>query len=171
MLQNLANKPSYSKEAYMMSLNPFVDTNKTRMNLFLNALCDVGDFYDSLEVSIICSNILHTTLTLLPSTDGSIHGFVKERSANQHYPQRVVQHSISSHSTSRFAGEWVALLNLSSESLRPDHHRLETTNNTFESFSTNLVPLQLRFLERRTERLTFLFTLDGRCRSKISRQR
>ncbi|GAA5857887.1 hypothetical protein JCM5353_002893 [Sporobolomyces roseus] len=50
MLQNLANKPSYSKEAYMMSLNPFVDTNKTRMNLFLNALCDVGDFYDSLEM-------------------------------------------------------------------------------------------------------------------------
>ncbi|GAA5906225.1 uncharacterized protein JCM6883_005481 [Sporobolomyces salmoneus] len=50
MLQNLANKPSYSKEAYMMSLNPFVDTNKTRMNLFLNSLCDVGDFYDSLEM-------------------------------------------------------------------------------------------------------------------------
>lgn len=51
MLQNLANKPSYAKEAYMMSLNPFVDTNKTRMNQFLNALCDVGDFYDTLEVS------------------------------------------------------------------------------------------------------------------------
>ncbi|GAA6009368.1 hypothetical protein JCM11491_004295 [Sporobolomyces phaffii] len=50
MLQNLANKPSYSKEAYMMSLNPFVDTNKTRMNIFLNSLCDVGDFYDSLEM-------------------------------------------------------------------------------------------------------------------------
>ncbi|KDE05217.1 hypothetical protein MVLG_04355 [Microbotryum lychnidis-dioicae p1A1 Lamole] len=50
MLQNLANKPSYSKEAYMMSLNPFVDNNKTRMNQFLNALCDVGDFYDTLEM-------------------------------------------------------------------------------------------------------------------------
>ncbi|KAM0747127.1 ras GTPase-activating protein [Meredithblackwellia eburnea MCA 4105] len=50
MLQNLANKPSYSKEAYMMSLNPFVDINKTRMNLFLNSLCDVGDFYDTLEM-------------------------------------------------------------------------------------------------------------------------
>lgn len=50
MLQNLANKPSYAKEAYMMSLNPFVDNNKTRMNLFLNSLCDVGDFYDTLEV-------------------------------------------------------------------------------------------------------------------------
>lgn len=35
----------------MMSLNPFVETNKARMNLFHNALCEVGDFYDSLEVS------------------------------------------------------------------------------------------------------------------------
>lgn len=50
MLQNLANKPSYAKEAYMMTLNPFVDNNKTRMNLFLNSLCDVGDFYETLEV-------------------------------------------------------------------------------------------------------------------------
>ncbi|KAK4050694.1 RasGAP protein [Microbotryomycetes sp. JL201] len=50
MLQNLANKPSYSKEAYMMSLNPFVDNNKARMNQFLNALCEVGDFYDTLEM-------------------------------------------------------------------------------------------------------------------------
>lgn len=51
MLQNLANKPSYSKEAYMMSLQPFIDNNKARMNQFLNALCEVPDFYDSLEVS------------------------------------------------------------------------------------------------------------------------
>jgi Ras GTPase-activating-like protein IQGAP2/3 len=51
MLQNLANKPSYSKEAYMMSLNPFVESNKARINQFLNNLCEVGDFYDSLEVS------------------------------------------------------------------------------------------------------------------------
>jgi Ras GTPase-activating-like protein IQGAP2/3 len=51
MLQNLANKPSYSKETYMATLNPFVESNKARMNLFLNSLCEVGDFYDSLEVS------------------------------------------------------------------------------------------------------------------------
>jgi hypothetical protein len=50
MLQNLANKPSYSKEQYMMSLNPFVENNKARMNKFLNSLCEVGDFYESLEV-------------------------------------------------------------------------------------------------------------------------
>ncbi|CAO1627019.1 unnamed protein product [Sympodiomycopsis kandeliae] len=50
MLQNLANKPSYAKEQYMMSLNPFVEQNKTRINHFLHALCDVGDFYDTLEM-------------------------------------------------------------------------------------------------------------------------
>lgn len=50
MLQNLANKPSYAKEQYMMSLNPFVENNKTKINQFLNALCDVGDFYDTLEM-------------------------------------------------------------------------------------------------------------------------
>jgi Ras GTPase-activating-like protein IQGAP2/3 len=53
MLQNLANKPSYAKEQYMMSLNPFVETNKARMNQFLNQLCEVGDFYESLEVSLV----------------------------------------------------------------------------------------------------------------------
>ena len=52
MLQNLANKPSYAKEQYMMSLNPFVESNKVRMNQFLNNLCEVGDFYESLEVSL-----------------------------------------------------------------------------------------------------------------------
>ena len=52
MLQNLANKPSYAKEAYMMTLNPFVENNKARINQFLNNLCEVGDFYESLEVRI-----------------------------------------------------------------------------------------------------------------------
>jgi len=50
MLQNLANKPSYAKEAYMATLNPFVENNKARINQFLNSLCEVGDFYDTLEV-------------------------------------------------------------------------------------------------------------------------
>lgn len=52
MLQNLANKPSYAKEAYMITLNPFVENNKARINQFLNNLCEVGDFYDTLEVSV-----------------------------------------------------------------------------------------------------------------------
>ena len=35
----------------MMSLNPFVENNKARINQFLDNLCEVGDFYESLEVS------------------------------------------------------------------------------------------------------------------------
>lgn len=56
MLQNLANKPSYAKEAYMITLNPFVENNKARINQFLNNLCEVGDFYESLEVTAICTS-------------------------------------------------------------------------------------------------------------------
>ncbi|CUS08103.1 unnamed protein product [Tuber aestivum] len=50
MLQNLANKPSYSKEPYMAKLSPFVTNNKNRISKFLNELCEVGDFYESLEM-------------------------------------------------------------------------------------------------------------------------
>ena len=36
----------------MITLNPFVENNKARINQFLNSLCEVGDFYDTLEVRI-----------------------------------------------------------------------------------------------------------------------
>ncbi len=87
MLQNLANKPSYAKEAYMASLNPFVENNKSRINLFLNNLCEVGDFYETLEVSTASSQKART-LTL--GIDGSIHGPLQERSHDSHYAQRAV---------------------------------------------------------------------------------
>ncbi|TLD08271.1 uncharacterized protein PgNI_07100 [Pyricularia grisea] len=50
MLQNLANKPSYAKEPYMAGLQPFVQMNKSRVNKFMLDLCEVGDFYESLEM-------------------------------------------------------------------------------------------------------------------------
>ena len=50
MLQNLANRPSYAKESYMLPTNPFVEANKTRINKFLNELCEVSDFYETLEM-------------------------------------------------------------------------------------------------------------------------
>lgn len=75
MLQNLANKPSYAKEAYMITLNPFVENNKARINQFLNNLCEVGDFYDTLEV---CNSIADSPLRggLISGTivDGPIYG-------------------------------------------------------------------------------------------------
>ncbi|KAI9022331.1 Rho GTPase activation protein [Phycomyces nitens] len=50
LLQNLANRPSYAKESYMLPTNPFVEANKQRINRFLNELCEVSDFYESLEM-------------------------------------------------------------------------------------------------------------------------
>ncbi|OAL45046.1 Rho GTPase activation protein [Pyrenochaeta sp. DS3sAY3a] len=50
MLQNLANKPSYAKEPYMVKLQPFIHQNKERINKFLLDLCEVQDFYESLEI-------------------------------------------------------------------------------------------------------------------------
>lgn len=76
MLQNLANKPSYAKEAYMMTLNPFVENNKARINQFLNNLCEVGDFYDTLEVRCISA---FQRCSYAGVVDGSIHGLVQER--------------------------------------------------------------------------------------------
>ncbi|KAI9255983.1 Rho GTPase activation protein [Sporodiniella umbellata] len=50
MIQNLANKPSYAKESYMIPTNSFVENNKHRTNRFLNELCEIGDFYEELEM-------------------------------------------------------------------------------------------------------------------------
>lgn len=50
MLQNLANKPSYAKEPYMQKLQPFIHQNKERINRFLLDLCEVQDFYETLEM-------------------------------------------------------------------------------------------------------------------------
>lgn len=50
MLQNLANKPSYAKEPYMAALQPFIQNNKERVNKFMLDLCEVQDFYESLEM-------------------------------------------------------------------------------------------------------------------------
>lgn len=50
MLQNLANKPSYAKEPYMIKLQSFLQGNKERINKFMLDLCEVQDFYESLEM-------------------------------------------------------------------------------------------------------------------------
>ncbi|KAI8077063.1 Rho GTPase activation protein [Thamnidium elegans] len=77
MLQNLANKPTYTKESFMIPTNPFVKENKKRIHQFLNDLCEVSDFYESLEMDqymalsrkdiyiSITPNELYSTQTLL----------------------------------------------------------------------------------------------------------
>lgn len=84
MLQNLANKPSYAKETYMIPTNPFVEHNKQRTNKFLNDLCEVVDFYEQLEMDQymalskkdiminITPNEIYSTLSLLQQHIGII---------------------------------------------------------------------------------------------------
>lgn len=45
----------------MITLNPFVENNKARINQFLNSLCEVGDFYDTLEVRSSITHVIHVT--------------------------------------------------------------------------------------------------------------
>jgi hypothetical protein len=53
LLQSLGNKSTYLKEAYMERLNPFCEQNEARFNKVLNDICEVGDFYEDLEVNTI----------------------------------------------------------------------------------------------------------------------
>ncbi|KAG5513590.1 hypothetical protein PMAC_001022 [Pneumocystis sp. 'macacae'] len=65
---NLANKPSYSKEPYMTSLSSFINSNKSRVNKFLNDLCEMDQYVVlskkgmSLHITV---NEMYTTHSLL----------------------------------------------------------------------------------------------------------
>jgi Ras GTPase-activating-like protein IQGAP2/3 len=101
MLQNLANKPSYAKEPYMAKLQPFVHQNKDRINKFLLDLCEVQDFYETLELDnyvalskkdlelSITLNEVYATHSLLERHSAELVGSVKSRPqvANTDYPQ------------------------------------------------------------------------------------
>lgn len=50
MLQNLANKPTASKETYMQALQPWLLENRDRISKFLLDICEVQDFYETLEM-------------------------------------------------------------------------------------------------------------------------
>lgn len=108
MLQNLANKPSYAKELYMATLNPFVENNKARINQFLNSLCEVGDFYDTLEVRSWPS--LVTCQSNHPSADGPIYGSLQEGHDDPYHVERIVQHSFFDLTTYRSASMFRACL-------------------------------------------------------------
>ncbi|TFL03968.1 ras GTPase-activating protein [Pterulicium gracile] len=95
MLQNLANKPSYAKEAYMMTLNPFVENNKARINQFLNALCEVVDFYDTLEMDQYMALskkdlVIHITMNELYNTHSLILQHVETLSPNDKQHLRIL---------------------------------------------------------------------------------
>ncbi|KAI6133595.1 ras GTPase-activating protein [Pisolithus croceorrhizus] len=95
MLQNLANKPSYAKEAYMITLNPFVENNKARINQFLNNLCEVGDFYESLEMDQYMALskkdlMIHITMNELYNTHSLILQHIETLSPNDKQHLRIL---------------------------------------------------------------------------------
>ena len=93
MLQNLANKPSYAKEPYMANLQPFIQNNKDRCNKFLLDLCEVQDFYETLEMDNyvalskrdlelqISLNEIYATHALLEKHNGEL-----AKNADSHLP-------------------------------------------------------------------------------------
>jgi len=68
MLQNLANKPTTAKEDYMTAaLQPFTLENRMMMKQFLLDICEVPDFYESLELDnyvALSKKDLELTITL-----------------------------------------------------------------------------------------------------------
>ncbi|KAF7327710.1 hypothetical protein MKEN_00350500 [Mycena kentingensis (nom. inval.)] len=101
MLQNLANKPSYAKEAYMITLNPFVENNKARINQFLNNLCEVGDFYDTLEMDQYMALskkdlVIHISLNELYNTHSLILQHIETLSPNDKQHLRILTDELGS---------------------------------------------------------------------------
>ena len=101
MLQNFGNNPSYAKEAYMIMLDPFVENNKARVNQFLNNLCEVEDFYDTLEVRGRNFDLSPFDVNSLDGVTlaGPIYDALQERPPHPYHPQRVVQHALSNLTT------------------------------------------------------------------------
>lgn len=100
MLQNLANKPSYAKEAYMITLNPFVENNKARINQFLNNLCEVGDFYDTLEMDQYMALskkdlLIHITLNELYNTHSLILQHIEVLAPNDKQHLRILMDELA----------------------------------------------------------------------------
>ncbi|KAI0388858.1 GTPase [Xylariaceae sp. FL0594] len=82
MLQNLANKPSYAKEPYMAKLSPFIQKNKDRVNKFMLDLCEVQDFYESMEMDnyvALSKRDLELSITL--NEVYAMHGLIEKHSA------------------------------------------------------------------------------------------
>ncbi|RYC59140.1 hypothetical protein CHU98_g7061 [Xylaria longipes] len=82
MLQNLANKPSYAKEPYMAKLSPFIQQNKDRVNKFMLDLCEVQDFYESLEVDqYVALTNKNIELSITLNEVYAMHGLIEKHSA------------------------------------------------------------------------------------------
>lgn len=145
ILQNLANKPSYSKEQFMIPLNSFVDNHQAMMNQFLNQLCEVGDFYESLEMDQYMA---------LSKRDLSI-----DITLNELYGT----HALFMQHLDTVVSSSVVIFELTSSPL--------TRDNIFACSSMTLALHPTRSRVARMVPSTCLFTPDGRRRSRICRRR
>lgn len=91
----------------MATLNPFVENNKARINQFLNSLCEVGDFYDTLEVQ---SSPRHQAQCSSYSPDGPVYGSLKEGYDDPHHVERTVQYSLFDLATYRSPRKFLTFL-------------------------------------------------------------
>ena len=95
MLQNLANKPSYNKEPYMAKLQPFINKNKERVNKFMLDLCEVQDFYESLEMDnyvALSKKDLELSITLneVYATHALLEKHTRELAKDEHSHLKVL---------------------------------------------------------------------------------
>ncbi|TDL25862.1 Rho GTPase activation protein [Rickenella mellea] len=100
MLRNLANKPSYAREPYLMVLNPFAENNKARMNAFLNNLCEVGDFDDTLKTDQYMAvsrkdPMIHITLNELYNTHSLLLRYIDALSPDDKEHLRILADELS----------------------------------------------------------------------------
>ena len=83
MLQNLANKPTYAKEPYMAKLQPFIHQNKERVNKFMLDLCEVQDFYESLEMdNYVALSKKDLALSITLNEVYAMHALLEKHSAS-----------------------------------------------------------------------------------------
>lgn len=79
LLQNLVNKPTHNKEPYIAPLQAFTDDNTVRINKFLNDICEVADFYETLEMDqYIALSKKDLTLDISMNEVSSMHALLEK---------------------------------------------------------------------------------------------
>ena len=74
--------PSYAKEPYMVKLQPFIEQNKERINRFMLDLCEVQDFYETLEMdNYVALSKRDLELSITPQR-GVFHAFTSRETSD-----------------------------------------------------------------------------------------
>lgn len=84
LIQHMANKPTHAKEQYMFIMNPFVESRRSGLTNFLHTLCEVPDFFESLEMDQYMALTKKDSMELNITTNEifSMHGVLSKYQAN-----------------------------------------------------------------------------------------